>query len=302
MVFSPNSSPFAGMEGTQVTAPQIAARLKAEVKTNVSLKVVEQKDGESYEVFGRGELQLGILIETMRREGFELSLSAPRVVLKRVDGSLMEPREKLMIDIEQDHAPAVLEKLFARRAEMLESEVTDAGRVKYTFDIPTRGLIGFRSEFKTDTRAEGIMNHAFDCYTEYCGEIERHNKGALIAHEDGKASNYGISKVEPRGVLFIETGQEIYQGMVIGECARAGNVIVNPVNTKQLTNFRVGGKEDTVRVKPPRKMSLEDTLAYVRDDELIEVTPKNIRLRKLILDPNERKRAEKASRLDIENA
>lgn len=298
MVFGLNSSPFAGQEGSQVTAPKISQRLQDELKTNVSLRMVPSPDGESFEVFARGELQLGILVETMRREGFELSLSPPRVVFKTAeDGrTVLEPMERLIVDIDQEHAPIVMEKLFARRAEMTDSSNGADGRARFEFLIPTRGLIGFRSEFTMDTRAQGVMNTAFDHYSEHRGDLGAVQKGALIAHEAGKATNYGIAAVEPRGTLFISTGMDIYEGMVVGEASRGDDVIVNPVRSKQLTNFRAAGKDEFVRNKPPRRMTLEDILSYVRPDELIEVTPKAVRLRKAILDPNERKRAKKSSK------
>lgn len=299
MVFSTNTSPLAGKGGGMaVTAGLIKSRLENELKTNVSLRMKGVPSGDAFEVYGRGELQLGILIETMRREGFELSVSAPRVIFHRdEDNVLVEPIEDLVIDIEQEHVPGIMEKLFSRKAEMVNSSDPDSeGRTKFEFKVPTRGIIGFRAEFVQETRANGVMNHAFSHYEAHKGEIQRSQKGALVGHENGKTSGYGLLACEPRGTMFVGVGEDCYEGMIVGEASRGNDVIVNPVKTKQLTNFRAAGKDDTVKLKPHRKLSLEEMLSYVRDDELIEVTPTSIRLRKACLDPNERRRARKQSK------
>ncbi|MEO5374619.1 MAG: translational GTPase TypA [Alphaproteobacteria bacterium] len=292
MTFSVNDSPLAGREGDKVTSRVIGARLMREAEGNVAIRVTESEGKDAYEVAGRGELQLGVLIETMRREGFELSISRPRVLLRTDDeGTLLEPIEEVVIDVDEEFSGVVVDKMSKRKAEMTSMRPSGGGKVRVTFLAPSRGLIGYHGEFLTDTRGTGVMNRLFHAYAAYKGTIESRRNGVLISTDSGEAVPYALWNLEERGPLFVVPGTKVYQGMVIGEHSRGMDLEVNPLKGKQLTNFRAAGKEEAVKLTPPRKMSLEDALAYIEDDELVEVTPKNIRLRKRYLDPHERKRA-----------
>lgn len=294
MIFGTNSSPLAGKEGTKVTAQSILTRLNAETRVNVSLHVEPVENGEAFKVSGRGEMQLGVLIETMRREGFELSVSAPTVVYKIEDGEKLEPMEEVILDVNEDKAPLIIEKLSLRKGEMQDYEKTDNGMCRLTFHIPTRGLIGYRSEFIFDTRGEGVMQQIFHGYEPYKGFIQRSQKGALISQNSGKTNTYALGMLEARGTLFVGTNVEVYSGMVVGDNSRAEDIECNPCRSKQLTNMRSSGTDEKTRLAPPKQMTLEDSMAAVRDDELIEVTPTSIRLRKIHLDPGMRKRFAKS--------
>jgi len=294
MSFSVNSSPFAGQEGTQLTSSMIRDRLLKEAESNVSLQIIESENKESFEVRGRGELQLGILIETMRREGYELSVSAPRVVFKEGDnGERLEPLEEVVIDVSQDDTGKVIEKMAMRKGELGDFIQTDDGKARLKFTIPMRGLIGYRSELQNDTRGTGIMNTIFHSYVPYMGAIDKSEKGAIISGSEGVITSFALEGLEARGILFVEPGQKTYSGMVIGEHSREGDLEVNPTKAKALTNVRSVTKEERVKLTPPKVMSLEEVIAYVRDDEIIEVTSKSIRLRKIELDANKRKALEK---------
>ena len=293
MSFYVNDSPLAGQDGTYLTSAMIRDRLYKEAESNVSIEVVESDNKDSFEVRGRGELQLGILIETMRREGYELSVSAPRVVFKMGgdDGkTLLEPVEDVTIDVDQDYTGVIIEKMSLRKGELQEFTQSDDGKAKLTFRIPMRGLIGYRTELNHDTRGAAIMNNAFHAYTPSVGDIDKNNKGAIISANDGDVSAHALEGLEPRGTLFVSPGDKTYNGMVIGEHNRDGDLECNPTKKKELSNVRSVMKEDRSKLTPPRVMSLEEMIAFVRDDEVIEVTGKSIRLRKKILDAGERKR------------
>jgi GTP-binding protein len=294
MTFLVNNSPFAGREGKWITSRKLRERLFKEMERDVSLRVEETDSPDEFIVSGRGELHLGILLENMRREGYELQVSKPEVIIKEIDGVKCEPMEKLVIDVPEECMGAVMESLGTRKAEMINMVNNGSGNVRLEFIIPARGLIGFRTHFLTITRGYGVMNHAFDSYAPYDGtEIGGRHSGVLIASETGVATTYGILSVEDRGVLFIEAGTEVYEGMVVGEHNRENDIIVNVCKEKALTNIRSSTKEETVKVKVPRIMSLEQALEYLNDDEYCEITPKSIRLRKKILDKGERARQEK---------
>ncbi|MFN3076926.1 MAG: translational GTPase TypA [Alphaproteobacteria bacterium] len=296
MTFSVNDSPLAGREGDKVTSRVIGARLMREAQGNVAIRVTETAEKDAFEVAGRGELQLGVLVETMRREGFELSISRPRVLF-RTDpdsGRQLEPIEEVVVDVDEEFAGIVVDKMSQRKAEMTSMRPSGGGKVRITFLAPSRGLIGYHGEFLTDTRGTGIMNRLFHDYAPHKGPIEGRRCGVLISTDTGEAVPYALWNIEERGPLFIPSGTRVYQGMIIGEHARGNDLEVNPLKGKQLTNFRAAGKDEAVKLTPPRRMSLEDALAYLAEDELVEVTPKNIRLRKRHLDPNERKRAARA--------
>jgi len=295
MSFSVNTSPFAGQEGSQLTSTMIKDRLAREAETNVSMQIVEAANKEHFEVRGRGELQLGILIETMRREGYELSVSAPRVVMKKdpATGEELEPLEEVVIDVSQDYSGQVIEKMSSRRGELQDFVQSDDGKARLKFKIPMRGLIGYRSELQNDTRGTGIMNNIFHSYVSHQGAIDKQNKGALISSAEGVITSFALEGLEARGILFVEPGMKTYSGMVIGEHNREENLEVNPAKTKALSNVRSVTKEEKVKLTPPKILSLEEVIAYVRDDEIIEVTTKSIRLRKIELDNNKRKASEK---------
>ena len=294
MTFSVNDSPLAGTEGDKVTTRVIRDRLFKEAEGNVALKIEEASDKDSYIVSGRGELQLAILIETMRREGFELGVSRPRVVLKRDEaGQLLEPIEEVVIDVDEEHSGVVVQKMAERKADMLEMRPSGGNRLRLVFHAPTRGLIGYQGELLTDTRGTAIMNRLFHAYLPYKGEIAGRRNGVLIAMETGEAVAYALWNLEDRGPMMIEPGWKVYQGMIVGEHTRENDLEVNVLKGKKLTNIRTTSKDEAVRLTPPIRMTLERSLAWIDDDELVEVTPKSIRLRKGILDPNERKRSQK---------
>ncbi len=300
MTFMVNDSPLAGTEGDKVTSRMIRARLYKEAEGNVALKVEDSPSGESFIVSGRGELQLGILIETMRREGFELSISRPRVVFKRdEDGNLLEPIEEVVIDVDEEHSGVVVQKMAERKADMLEMRPSGGDRLRLVFHCPTRGLIGYQGELLTDTRGTAIMNRLFHEYAPYRGEIQGRRNGVLISNEQGEAVAYAMWKLEDRGPMMIEPGWKVYRGMIVGEHTRDNDLEINVLKGKQLTNIRTQSKDEAVRLTPPIRMTLEKALAYIQDDERVEVTPKSIRLRKAHLDPNERKRAERAKEAEV---
>jgi GTP-binding protein len=295
MTFRVNDSPLAGTEGDKVQSRVIRERLLREAEGNVALRVTETEEGDAYEVAGRGELQLGILIETMRREGFELSVSRPRVVMQRdADGTLLEPVEEVTIDVDDEHSGTVIQTLSERKADLVEMKPSGAGRTRIILHAPTRGLIGYQGELLSDTRGTGIMNRVFHAYVPHKGAIPTRHTGVLISNGDGEAVAYAMWNLEERGPMFIDPGVKVYRGMIVGEHTRGNDLEVNVLKGKQLTNIRAAGKDDAVKLTPPIRMSLERALSYINDFELVEVTPKNIRLRKLHLDPNERKKAERA--------
>lgn len=295
MSFIVNNSPLAGTEGDKVTSRLIRDRLLREAEGNVALRVVEAADKDSMEVSGRGELQLAILIENMRREGFELSVSRPRVVLtKDDDGKILEPVEEVVVDVDEEFSGVVVQKMSERKAEMIEMRPSGGNRLRLVFYAPTRGLIGYQGELMTDTRGTAIMNRLFHDYLPYKGEIQGRRNGVLISNEQGEAVAYAMFKLEDRGPMMIEPGWRVYRGMIVGEHTRENDLEINVLKGKQLTNIRTTSKDEAVRLTPPIRMTLEKALAYIEDDELVEITPKSIRLRKRHLDPNERKRAEKS--------
>ncbi|MDZ4272257.1 MAG: EF-Tu/IF-2/RF-3 family GTPase, partial [Erythrobacter sp.] len=291
MRFSVNDSPMAGREGTKVTSRIIRDRLLREAETNVAIRVTESEDKDAFEVAGRGELQLGVLIETMRREGFELGISRPRVLFREEDGKRMEPYETVVIDVDDEHSGTVVEKMQRRKADLTEMRPSGVGKTRITFSAPSRGLIGYHGEFLSDTRGTGIMNRLFEKYGPYKGSIEGRQNGVLISNGDGDANAYALNMLEERGELFVAPQMKLYEGMIIGENAKPDDLEVNPMKAKQLSNVRSSGKDEAIRLTPPRRMSLEQSIAYIDDDEMVEVTPQSIRLRKAILDPNERKKA-----------
>ncbi len=293
MTFSVNDSPLAGREGDKVTSRMIWDRLQKEAECNIALKISRTDTTDSFEVAGRGELQLGVLIETMRREGFELSISRPKVLFhKDENGNLLEPVEEVVIDVDDEFSGTVVEKLSQRKAELLEMIPSQVGnKTRLIFHAPSRGLIGYHSEFLTDTRGTGVMNRIFYAYEPFKGEIESHRNGVLISSENGTAVAYSLWKLQDRGPMFIEHNSPVYVGMIIGEHTKSNDLEVNPTKSKQLTNIRAAGKDEAIDLIPPRKMSLEQALSYIQQDELLEVTPKSLRLRKKILDPILRKRS-----------
>src|SRR5690606_19133767 len=261
-----------------------------EAETNVAIRVTESSGKDAFEVAGRGELQLGVLIENMRREGFELWISRPRVLFQEGPDGREEPYETVVVDVDDEFSGTVVEKSAQRKGEMTDMRPSGGGKTRITFSAPSRGLIGYHGEFLSDTRGTGIMNRLFEKYGPYKGSISGRQNGVLISMEQGEAVPYALNALEDRGILFINPGEKLYQGMIIGENAKPQDLEVNPLKSKQLTNFRSTGKDDAVRLTPPRKMTLEQAIAYIQDDELVEVTPQSIRLRKRHLDPNERKR------------
>ena len=288
MQFSVNTSPFSGREGTYVTSRNLRDRLQKELLTNVSLRVEDSGATDSFKVLGRGELQLSILIETMRREGFELAVGKPEIVTKRIDGKLMEPQEKLMVDIPDAFVGVIIEKLGQRKGQMLKMHNHGSGRVRIEFTIPSRGMIGLRSELLTDTRGTVIMNSLFDGYTEWLGEIPHRMTGALVSDRNGSSTAYALWSLQERGVLFINAGVDLYEGQIVGENAREVDLDVNAVREKKLTNMRSSSADEAIRLVPFKNLTLEQAIEFVADDELVEVTPKSLRLRKKILQANRR--------------
>lgn len=291
MTFSVNNGPFAGKEGQFITSRHIRDRLFKELERNVSLRVKETESPDAFEVSGRGELHLSVLIETMRREGFELLVSRPKVIFKEIDGVKCEPIERLVVNVPDDSVGTVIEKLGKRKAEMVNMEPAEAGHTKIEFKIPARGLIGYRTEFLTDTKGEGTMNHIFDSYEQYKGDVVARVRGTIVAFENGKSVTYGLYNAQDKGDLFIGPGVEVYEGMIVGLNSRGEDLAINVCKEKHLTNTRASGSDDALRLVPPIQMSLEKAIEFIQDDELVEVTPKSIRLRKKILDSKERERA-----------
>lgn len=291
MTFSVNNGPFAGKEGQFITSRHIRDRLFKELERNVSLRVKETESPDSFEVSGRGELHLSVLIETMRREGFELLVSRPKVIIKEIDGVKSEPIERLVVNVPDDCVGNVIEKLGRRKAEMVNMEPAEAGHTKIEFKIPARGLIGYRTEFLTDTKGEGTMNHIFDSYEPFKGDIQARVRGTIVAFENGKSVTYGLYNAQDKGDLFIGPGVEVYEGMIVGLNSRGEDLAINVCKEKHLTNTRASGSDEALRLVPPIQMSLEKAIEFIQDDELVEVTPESIRLRKKILDSKERERA-----------
>lgn len=290
-----NDSPLAGREGSKVQSRVIRDRLMREAESNVAIRVTDTEVGDAFDVAGRGELQLGVLIEQMRREGFELGISRPRVLYRDDEkGNRLEPIEEATVDVDDEFTGVVIEKVSARKGELVDMRPTGAGKTRIVFHCPSRGLIGYHGEFLTDTRGTGVMNRIFKAYEPFRGDVEGRRNGVLISTADGEAVPYGLWYIEERGTLFISAGAKVYRGMVIGENARPGDLEVNPLRAKQLTNIRTTSKDEAVRLTPPRPLTLEQAIAYIEADELVEVTPENIRLRKRYLDPNERKRFARA--------
>nr|WP_272885591.1 translational GTPase TypA [Fictibacillus marinisediminis] len=302
MTFLVNNSPFAGREGKYVTSRKIEERLRSQLETDVSLRVDNTESPDAWIVSGRGELHLSILIENMRREGYELQVSKPEVIVRMVDGVRSEPVERVQIDVPEEYTGAVMESLGARKGEMLNMINNGSGQVRLEFMVPARGLIGYSTEFLTQTRGYGILNHTFDSYQPmHQGQVGGRRQGVLVSMEHGKASQYGIINVEDRGTIFVEPGTEVYEGMIVGEHTRENDITVNITKVKQMTNMRSANKDQTVSMKKPRVMSLEESLEYLNEDEYCEVTPESIRLRKKILDKNERERATKKSKVAKQN-
>jgi GTP-binding protein len=298
MTFSVNDSPMAGREGSKVTSRMIRDRLAREAEGNVSFHITESADKDAFEVAGRGELQLGVLIETMRREGFELSISRPRVLFRdgadSATGGREEPFETVVVDVDDAYASTVVAKIQLRKGELTEQRPSSGGKTRLVFSAPSRGLIGYHGEFLSDTRGTGIMNRLFERYGPYKGPIEGRQTGVLISNAAGKTAAYALNTLEDRGALMVAPGEQVYEGQIVGENAKPEDLEVNPLKAKALTNFRVSGKEDAIRLTPPKRLTLEQAIAYIDEDELVEVTPKSIRLRKRHLDPHERKRANRA--------
>jgi GTP-binding protein len=297
MTFRINDGPLGGREGKKVTSRQIRDRLFRETEGNVAIKVTESNESEAFEVAGRGELQLGVLIETMRREGFELTIGRPRVLTRQnpETGEREEPMEEVLVDVDEPYTGVVVEKISKRKGVMQDMRPSGGGKVRLTFHMPSRGLIGYHGEFLTDTRGTGIMNRIFKGYEPWAGPIEGRRNGSLISNNDGEAIQYSLWYLQERGTLFVDPGDKIYLGMILGEHSRDSDLDVNAIKEKKLTNIRAAGKDEAMLLIPPRRMSLEQAIAYIEDDELVEVTPGAVRLRKRYLDPHERKRHEKRS-------
>ena len=295
MNFLVNASPLAGREGKYVTSRQIRERLERETKSNVAMRVEYPSDTDTFIVHGRGELHLTILLETMRREGYEIAVSRPRVIFKEIDGQRCEPYELLTVDVEDANQGAVMEELGRRRGELQDMQPDGKGRVRLDYRITARGLIGFQGEFMTLTRGTGIMSHVFDDYGPVKAEIDEHRNGVLVSQDDGEAVAYALWKLQERGRMFVSPGEPVYEGMIIGIHSRDNDLVVNPIKTKQLTNIRASGKDEAILLTPPIELTLEYAVEFIGDDELAEITPKSIRLRKRFLKENERKRAERAA-------
>jgi GTP-binding protein len=295
ITLSVNDSPLAGTEGTKVTSRMIRERLFAEAETNVAITVKESAGNDAFEVGGRGELQLGVLIENMRREGFELSVSRPRVLFRKdEDGTILEPIEEVVVDVDDEFSGCVVEKISIRKGEMTDMRPSGGGKTRITFLVPSRGLIGYQSEFLTDTKGTGIINRIFHDYAPHKGELSFKRNGALISMGNGEAVAYALFNLQDRGIMFIKPGQKVYVGMIIGQNSKTGDMEINILRGKQLTNVRASGTDEAIRLTPPKELTLEDMITYVEDDELVEVTPKSLRLRKRFLDANDRKRASKS--------
>ena len=288
MLFYVNNSPFAGKDGKFLTTRHISERLYKETFSNVSLQVHPTDRTDVFEVRGRGELQMAILIETMRREGYEFMVSKPQVITKKKDGKILEPMEKVFLDIPEEKVGVITEKLSERKGRMTNLQNHGSGRVNLEFSIPSRGLIGFRSQFLTDTQGAGIMNKLFDGYAPWFGPIPQRNSGALVSDRNGKVTTYACLGMVDRGELFISVGTDVYDGMIIGERNRDGDLNVNITREKKLTNMRAAGSDNTVTLRPPRQLSLDQFIEFIAEDELVEITPENIRLRKMELDQNKR--------------
>jgi GTP-binding protein len=296
VTFGINDSPLAGKDGTKVQSRIIRKRLMDEAETNVAIKIADTPGGEAFEVSGRGELQMGVLIENMRREGFELSISRPRVIFKDEDGVRMEPIEEVTIDVDDEYSGAVIEKVTGeRKGDLVEMKPAGVGKTRIVAHVPSRGLIGYHGQFLTDTRGTGVLNRLFHGWTPHKGPIQGRRQGVLISMENGVSVSYALWKLEDRGKFFIGAQEAVYQGMILGEHSRDNDLEINPLKGKQLTNVRASGTDEAVRLTTPVRMSLEESIAYIADDELVEVTPKNIRLRKRYLDPHERKRQSKSA-------
>ena len=295
VTISVNDSPFAGREGSKVTSSLIRERLMAEAECNVAITFTESENKDSFEIGGRGELQLGVLIETMRREGFELTVSRPRVLYKEEAGQRLEPIEEVIIDVDEEFQSGVIDSMNRRKAEMADMRSSGAGKMRLTFLAPSRGLIGYQSRFLTQTKGTGVLNRIFHSYAPYKGDIPQRRNGALISNDTGTAVAYAIFNLQDRGSMFVGHQTPVYEGMIVGEHSRDNDLEVNVLKGKKLTNVRASGSDDAVVLVPPRKMSLEDMMAYVNEDELLEVTPKSLRLRKKHLCPHERKRASRAA-------
>lgn len=294
VTFGINDSPLAGRDGDKLQSRVIRNRLMREAESNVAIKIAETPDGEAFEVSGRGELQIGVLIENMRREGFELTISRPRVVLRDIDGQTHEPIEEVIVDVDEAYSGVVVEKLSERKGELVDMRTSSGGKTRITAHVPSRGLIGYHGEFLTDTRGTGTLNRIFNSWAPFRGRIPGRRVGVLVSMESGTAVPYAIFNLEDRGVFFIGSGEEVYQGMILGEHNRDNDLDVNPLKGKKLSNVRASGKDEAVVLTTPRKMALEAAIAYIQDDELVEVTPNHIRLRKRYLDPHERKRNARA--------
>ena len=299
MLFYVNSGPFAGKEGKYLTTRHIEERLQKEILSNVSLQVRKTNRTDVFEVRGRGELQMAVLIETMRREGYEFMVSKPKVITIKKEGKIHEPMEKVFLDIPEDKVGAITEKLSSRKGRMINLQNHGHGRVNLEFSIPSRGLIGFRSQFMTDTQGAGIMNKLFDGYAPWFGKIPQRNSGALVADRNGKVTTYACIGMADRGDLFVSVGEEVYNGMVIGERNRQGDLALNITREKKLTNMRASGSDNTVSLRPPKKFSLDQYIEFISEDELVEVTPSNIRIRKMELDQNKRLAAQKKRKICI---
>jgi GTP-binding protein len=295
MTFRVNDGPLGGREGKKVTSRQIRDRLLREAEGNVAVKISESNESDAFDVAGRGELQLGVLIETMRREGFELTIGRPRVLTRKnpETGEREEPMEEVLVDVDEPFSGIVVEKMSRRKGVMQDMRPSGGGKVRLTFSIPSRGLIGYHNEFLTDTRGSGIMNRLFAGFGPWMGPIEGRRNGSLISTEGGEAIHYALWYLQERGTLFVNPGDKVYVGLILGEHSRESDLDVNPIKEKKLTNVRASGKDDAMLLIPPRRMSLEQAISYIEDDELVEVTPTAIRLRKRHLDPNARKRADR---------